>query len=187
MESLPPPSRVQQSIPSPRRLISAIPARWHWPIAVTLMVVATAYAFWPLHEPVRSWSDFAFVCAAGRTWLKGSSPYDFATWNAEWEAIRPPWVVVSQPMPYMYPPHWAPLAVLAAIVPWSVASRMWDVVSVLSFAATAFFSVKLLGSIVPDAIRRPGAWASIAFAALNPAIHYSAWQSQMALFATLGV
>jgi hypothetical protein len=187
MESLSPPSRVKESIFSPRRLVAAIPTRFHWPIAALLMVVAVAYAFWPLHEPVRPWSDFAFVCAAGRTWLKGGSPYDFTTWNAEWEAIRPASVVVSQPMPYMYPPHWAPLAILAAALPWSVASRVWDVVSILSFGATALLSVKLLGSIVPDAIRRPGAWASIAFAALNPAIHYSAWQSQMALFATLGV
>jgi hypothetical protein len=182
-----PPSMIKKSIPSPRRLVSAIPARWHWPIAVTLMVVAAAYAFWPLHVGVRPWNDFAFVCAAGRMWLKGGSPYDFAAWNAEWEAIRPSWTVVSQPMPYVYPPHWAPIAILAAAVPWPVASRAWDVVSVLSFAATAWFSIKLLGSFAPNAIRRPGAWASIAFAALNPAIHYSAWQSQTALFATAGV
>jgi hypothetical protein len=182
-----PPSLIKKSIPSPRRLVSAIPARFHWPIAVTLVAVAGVYAFWPLHVLVRPWSDFAFVCAAGRTWLKGGSPYDFAAWDAEWQAIRPSWTVVSQPMPYVYPPHWAPIALLAAAVPWPVASRVWDLVSVLSFAATAWFSVKLLRSFAPDAIRRPGAWASIAFAALNPAIRYSAWQSQTALFATAGL
>ena len=180
-------SLIRQSIPSPRRLIAAIPARWHWPIATFLMIVAVGYAFWPLHVRVRPWSDFGFIYAAGRTWLKGGSPYDFPTWNAEWAAIRPPSVVVSQPMPYMYPPHWAPLAVLAASLPWPVASRAWDAVSVLSFLATALLSVNLLGSMGPGAIRRPGAWAAIAFAALNPAIHYSSWQSQMALFPMLGV
>jgi hypothetical protein len=186
MESISPPSQIKTSIPSPRRVIAAIPKRWRWPIAVTLVVAAVGYAFWPLHARIRPWSDFAFVCAAGRTWLMGASPYDFPTWNAEWAAIRPPWVVVSQPMPYMYPPHWAPLAILAAAVPWSVASSAWDAVSVLSFVATALLSVQLL-EIGPNPVRQPGAWASIAFAALNPAVHYSAWQSQMALFPMLGV
>ncbi len=151
------------------------------------MAVATIYAFWQLHQRVRPWNDFAFICAAGRTWLRGASPYDFAIWNAEWGAIRPAWTVVSQPMPYVYPPHWAPIAVLAALVPWPVASRAWDVVSVLSFAGTAVFSVKMLGPAATNAVRRPGVWASVAFAALNPGIRYSAGQSQTALFATFGV
>ena len=75
-------------------------------------------------------------------------------------------------MPYVYPPHWAPIAVLAALVPWAVASRAWDVVSVLSFAAAASLSIRLLGSAATNAVRRPGVWASVAFAALNPAIRY---------------
>jgi hypothetical protein len=164
-----------------------IPARWRWPIAVALVAVAAAYAFWPLHVPLRPWNDFAFVCSAGRTWLKGASPYDFPTWNAEWATIRPPGALVSQPMPFVYPPHWAPIAVLAAALPWPVASRLWDCVSVLSFAGAAWLSVKLLGSAVPAAVRQPRTWASLAFAALNPAVRYSAWQSQMALFATVGI
>jgi hypothetical protein len=167
--------------------ISMIPVRWRWPVAVALVVVGGAFAFWPLHVAVRQWDDFAFVCAAGRTWLKGGSPYDFARWNAEWATIRPAGTLVSQPMPFVYPPHWAPIAILAAAVPWEVASRAWDIVSILSFATTAWLSVRLLGSAAPGAARMPRTWASIAFAVLNPAVRYSAWQSQMALFATVGI
>jgi hypothetical protein len=181
-----------QAIDSSRPATSSIlplpiPGRLRWPVAVALVVIGWAYAFWLLRVAVRPWNDFAFVCAAGRTWLKGGSPYDFATWNAEWTSIRPSGTLVSQPMPFVYPPHWAPIAVLAAAVPWPVASRAWDVVSVLSFAATAWCSLRLLGSAAPGAIRMPRTWASLGFAALNPAVRYSAWQSQMALFATVGI
>jgi hypothetical protein len=173
--------------PASGPLLLPVPRRLHWPVAIALVAVAAAYAFWPLMVAVRPWNDFAFVCAAGRAWLKGASPYDFAIWDAEWAALRPAGTVVSQPMPFVYPPHWAPIAVLAAAVRWGIASRAWDVVSVLSFAVTGWLSVRLLGSTAPAALREPRTWASLAFAALNPAVRYSAWQSQMGLFATLGI
>src|SRR5690348_14713609 len=93
---------------------------WRWMVAAALVAISLLYAVIPLVDAVRPWNDFAFVYAAGRTWVKGLSPYDFERWNAEWVAIRPPDTEVSQPMPFMYPPYWGPLAVTFGVLPWPV-------------------------------------------------------------------
>jgi hypothetical protein len=172
---------------APDRLAAAVPRPWRWPIVGVLMAVALAYAFWSLHARVRPWNDFAFVYAAGRTWLEGLSPYDFDRWDAQWVAIRPADTVVSQPMSYMYPPHWGPLAVLLAEMPWPVASRFWDGFSIVAYAATVALCVRLLGGRWPDALRQPALWLFIALATLNPSLRYSIWQSQMTTFTAFGV
>jgi hypothetical protein len=154
---------------------------------VALVVVASAYAFASLRSRVRPWSDFAFVYAAGRSWLKGFSPYDFDRWNAEWAAVRPPETVVSQPMPFMYFPHWAPLAVFFGALPWPVASRLWDACNVLAHFGTCALCLKLSPGSLREKLRRPGIVLLIAIATFNPAVRYAVWQSQMSLLPTLGV
>jgi hypothetical protein len=151
------------------------------------LAVACFYVLFPLRVRVRGWNDFAFVYAAGKTWLSGRSPYDFERWNAQWAAIRPPETVVSQPMPFMYPPHWAPLAFALAGLPWPVASRIWDVVNVAAHGATIALSLRMMGGPWRDALRRPAVWVFVALASLNPAVRYATWQSQTSVFVVLGI
>ena len=161
--------------------------RWYWPIAVALVIVSVVYAFWWIPTRVRPWNDFAFVYAAGRSWLAGVSPYNFDRWNAEWAAIRPPETHVAQPMPFMYPPHWGPIAALMALLPWPVAMRVWDAVNVLTYLGACIFSAKLVGVELQALARQPSVWLVLAIATLNPALRYSIFQSQMAIFSTFGV
>jgi hypothetical protein len=160
---------------------------WRWLVALGLVALSLLYALIPLVDAVRPWNDFAFVAAAGRTWLKGLSPYDFERWNAEWVAIRPRDTHVAQRMPFMYPPHWGPIAVLFGALPWPVASRLWDVTSVLAFGGIVALSISLLGLGFREAVQRPIVWVMVAFAAFDPALHYTLWQSQLTVPPTLGI
>jgi hypothetical protein len=181
------PVHLERKFPSPADLARSIPEGFRWPIVVVLGAVAGVYAFSCLRVQVRPWNDFAFIYSAGRTWLQGVSPYDFERWNAEWVRIRPPATVVSQPMPFMYPPHWAPLAMALAALPWPLASRVWDVTNVVTFVAACFLALKLLPSFRPRELRQPAIWAFLALATLNPALHYAVWQSQMTVLPTMGI
>jgi hypothetical protein len=156
-------------------------------LALAMFFAAACYAFWSLRAPIRPWNDFAFVYAAGRSWLGGFSPYEFDRWNAEWAAVRPPETHVAQPMPFMYLPHWAPLAVTLGSLPWPVATRVWDAMNVIAHLATCAIGVALLGGSLRAQLQRPSVWMFLAFATFNPAIRYSVWQSQMTLLPTLGM
>jgi len=171
----------------PPRFGDLVPARWQWPAAAALFSVALVYAFWWLPHTVRPWNDFAFVYAAGRSWLGGFSPYDYERWNAEWVAIRPSWTVVSQPMPFMYPPHWGPIAVTMARLPWPQAALLWDAINVVAFGLTCVIAVKLLGGHLRTRLTTPTLWIFLALATLNPALRYSMMQSQMTIIPALGV
>jgi MYXO-CTERM domain-containing protein len=90
-------------------------------------------------------------------------------------------------MPFVYPPHWAPIAMAFGLLPWPLASRLWDVVSVGAFFASCALCLELTSSRLRGAIARPEVWCFIALAALNPSVKYSVSHSQMTVLATLGV
>src|SRR5262245_12946800 len=162
--------RIGRRIPTPTELAQMVPLRLRWPLVAALVSASLIYAFLTLRTRIRPWNDFAFVYAAGRTWIEGSYPYDFETWDAEWGAIRPPDTEVSQPMPFMYPPYWAPLAIAIATLPWPVASRLWDFLNVSCFVLLVAICLELCPGRLRGAIRDPAAWGFVALAAFNPSL-----------------
>lgn len=161
--------------------------RWRWPLAMGLATIACLYAFWPIGTLIRGWNDSSFLYAAGRTWLSGFSPYDFERWNAEWAAVRPIADIV-QPMPFVYPPHWGPIGALLAMVPWPVASRLWDGINVLAYVGACVFSIKLLtGDVRQLLATTPAVWVFLAVATLNVAVRQSIFQGQLTIVPLLGV
>ena len=162
--------------------------RWRWRLVIALVAAAAAYAIWPLRALVRGWNDFAFVYAAGRAWLKGLSPYDVAAWRAQWSVITPSFLsgTAPFPQPFIYPPHFAILAVPVALLPWPIAERLWDGLSVLSFAGIVALSWRLLPSrrrLAAD----PAWWALVALATVNASVRETLWECQMSMLPTLGI
>jgi hypothetical protein len=181
------PNAASRAATSPAAVVARVPLRWRWPLTIALLCAGLVYSFWCLKDRVRPWNDFAFIYAAGRCWLQGISPYDFDRWNAEWVAIRPPETEVSQPMPFMYPPQWAPVAGTLALLPWPAASRLWDALNVGAFLVTCGLCADLVPAWRAARFRRPEVWLGFAVASFNPGMHYAAWQSQMAIVPTLGI
>jgi hypothetical protein len=167
-------------------LMGRIDHRWRWPLAMTLVAAAAMYAFWPIAKFPRGWNDTSFLYAAGRTWLNGFSPYDFARWNVEWAAVRPIADIV-QPMPFVYPPHWGPIAVLLGLLPWAVASRIWDAVNVVAYLGACAFVLTLAGGRVRDLAAKPAVWVFLAIATLNVAVRQSVFQGQLTIVPLLGI
>lgn len=159
---------------------------WRWLFASLLLTASLAYALAPLVQ-FRPWSDVSFVAAAGRTWLKGISPYQFEHWNLEWEAIRPRAWPISQPMPFVYPPYWAPIAVVLGALPWPLASGLWDLVNLATFSCVCALSISLLGLGFRRALDRPVVWVMVALATFAPAYHHTIWHAQLTVVPTLGI
>ena len=173
-------------IPTPAALLNRIGERWRWPIAMLLTAVAAFYAFSPLYKLVRGWNDSSFLYAAGRTWVTGFSPYEFDRWNAEWTIVRPIADIV-QPMPFVYPPHWAPIAAPLALLPWPVASRLFDAINLVCYLGALWFALKLLGGTVREQLAKPAVWAFLAIATLNVAMRQSIFQAQLTLVPLVGI
>lgn len=160
--------------------------RWRWLITIALAAGAAIYAFWPVARLTSGWNDSSFLYAAGRTWTTGFSPYDFERWNAEWTAVRPI-TEVAQPMPFVYPPHWGPVAVLLAQLPWPVASRVWDVVNVVAYLGAGVFTLRICGGHVRELAAKPAVWMFLAIATLNVAVRQSVFQGQFTIVPLLGI
>ena len=165
---------------------SARDPRWLWAIALVVATAAALYAFWPISTLTRGWNDFSFLYAAGRTWLSGFSPYDFDRWRAEWDQVRPI-MNIAQPMPFVYPPHWGPVAAALALLPWPVASHAWDVINVLAYLGVCAFSLKLHGGSTRELLAKPGVWICLGIATMNVAVRQSVFQGQMTIVALLGI
>jgi hypothetical protein len=172
--------------PNPATLAARVEDRWRWPIAIVLAAAAAMYAFWPIAKLTRGWNDFSFLYAAGRTWLAGLSPYDFDHWNVEWAAVRPI-QIVTEPTPFVYPPHWGPFAALLALLPWPVASRIWDAVNVLAYLGTCALSLRLLDTDVRRLAARPAIWVFLAITTLNVAVRQSVFNGQFTIVVSLGI
>jgi hypothetical protein len=160
--------------------------RWRWAIAVVVTTAAALYAFWPIATLARGWNDFSFVYAAGQTWLSGFSPYDFDRWRAEWDRVRPI-MDIAQPMPYVYPPHWAPIAVALALLPWRAASHAWDAINVLAYVGVCAFSLKIYGGSTRALLAKPAVWICLGLATMNVAVRQSVFQGQLTIVALLGI
>jgi hypothetical protein len=167
-------------------LVDRIDDRWRWLITIALTAGAAIYAFWPVARLASGWNDSSFLYAAGRTWITGFSPYDFQRWNAEWTAVRPI-AEVGQPMPFVYPPHWGPVAVLLAQLPWPVASRVWDVVNVVAYLGASVFTLRICGGNVRELVAKPAVWMFLAIATLNVAVRQSVFQGQFTIVPLLGI
>jgi hypothetical protein len=131
-------SSIPDSISAPSTDLRAVLSKdkLRWGIAALLLAGAFIYLFWPLHVLSRGWNDFAWVYAAGRNWDAGFSPYDIAKWRTQWSVIVPSFADGhAQTQPFMYPPHWAPIAAALALLPWPIAMRIWDLVNVASCVA----------------------------------------------------
>ena len=159
-------------------------ARWRNAAALVVCAAALLYTIWPLREAYRSWNDFRFVYVAGLNWLRGISPYDFEAWVANWRGVPHDFLAGPPTQPFVYPPHWALLAVPLAALPWHWATRIWDVVSVAAFAATVALCGSMLGR---GSWSRPALWLLAAAATFSGVVRYALWESQMGLLPLLGV
>jgi hypothetical protein len=147
---------------------------------------ALLYALWPLREAYRSWNDFRFVYVAGVNWLHGISPYDFEAWVHSWRGVPHDFLAGSPTQPFVYPPHWAILAVPLGALPWAWATRLWDALSVAAFVAIIVLCGSMLG-LGRRCWSRPGLWLLVAAATFSGVVRYALWESQMSLLPTLGV
>jgi hypothetical protein len=125
---------------------------------------------------------------AGRTWLKGASPYDTAKWATEWSVIQPsPWANGHPPPgPYVYPPHWAIIAVPLALLPWHLAARIWDALNVSALLGTC----SLLWRFAAQRDRKlstPMLIGFTAIAGLNGAVRWCLIEGQMSLVPTFAL
>ena len=162
-------------------------------LALALAALANLHAMWPLKDLVRHWNDFAFVFAAGRTWLKGGSPYDVALWRSQWADIYPSFAGLTPPVlgapsqPYLYPPHWAIIAVPIGYLPWHIACRIWDCVNVVAYLGIAVLTYKLLPATTERYVKKAGFWFCVAIMASNGAVRWTFWECQLSMLPTLGV
>ncbi len=170
----------------PAALADRIEDRWRWPVAIVLAAAAAMYAFWPLVHFTRGWNDFSFLYAAGRNWVAGLSPYDFDRWSIEWAKVRPI-QVVTEPTPFVYPPHWGPIAALLALLPWPVASRTWDAVNVIAYLAACVLCLRLLDRNLPAIAARPAIWVVLAIATFGVAVRQAVFNGQFTIVVFLGI
>ncbi len=160
---------------------------YRWALALMLLLTSAAYILSPLREMIRHWNDFAFIYAAGHSWLDGTSPYDVERWRSEWSFIQPSFVIDAPTQPFLYPPHWAALATPLALLPWPVATRCWDMVNVLAYAGLCVFSLRLLALHERNAWVKPEVWLFTALATFNAAVRYALWECQMAVLPAFGI
>jgi hypothetical protein len=161
--------------------------RW---LAPLIALAALLYLLWPLRHGMRGWNDFAFIYAAGRSWIHGHSPYDIPQYREEWIAVRPIFwnqdEGIAPTQPFFYPPHWIAFASAVAVLPWSLAARTWDCVNALSFLGLCAFSLRLAAPHL-RATKERTLFVCLTIACVNGAVRYSFFNSQMSLLPTCAV
>jgi hypothetical protein len=74
------------------------------------------------------------------------------------------------------------------MVPWPVASRLWDGINVLAYVGACVLSIKLLtGDVRQLLATTPAVWVFLAVATLNVAVRQSIFQGQLTIVPLLGV
>jgi hypothetical protein len=163
--------------------------RWTWAVALTLLVGAATYTLLPLRHVQRGWNDFAFIYVAGRAWVKGLSPFDVDAYRPLWSAVTPSSFegVWPQGLTYMYPPHFALLAVPLSLLGWPAAARVWDAIGILSFVAAVVLSLRIVSLRRRGVASDPWWWVFLGLATLNAAVRWTLRGGQMPLLPLVGV
>ncbi len=152
-----------------------------------LLAAVVIHTLWPLHRSHREWNDFFWVYVAGRTWWEGISPYDFPRWAAMWQSLPDSFSPGLPSQPFVYPPHFVLIAMPLALLPSPAATRIWDLINVLSFVATFWLAIDLLGRKIERPFREHGIWILVILAVVNGSLRWALWESQMSIVPTLGV
>jgi hypothetical protein len=84
--------------------------------------------------------DFALYYAGGLIWLEGGNPYDIEQFAAVHGPLPNAYLTYSQ---FAYPPTFAPMAMLFAMMPFEVARGWLVAIDVVSIAVLAIFVAKL--------------------------------------------
>ena len=158
-----------------------------WVFVSLFAAAATAYLLLPLRDTYREWNDFRWIYVSGKTWLAGASPYDFPRWAEQWIATPRSFFSEHPSQPFLYPPHWAVLAIPAALLPYGVAIRVWDVISVIAVIGTMGFVAQMVAPHLPRHRGRLLLVFLIGVAAIHGSLRWSIWESQLAVVPMFGV
>ena len=174
----------------------AVPRRtWRWLVAFLIAVLPNlrlVKVVLRLGAKPGSRRDFAWIYMAGRSWLAGHSPYDLASLSQlrlaqDWGGVPPLfWGEHDVMLPFVYPPHWAILAVPAALLRFRVATAMWDLLSYAAFLALCALCCRLTLRRRPT-FSRPLLLAGVGLCALNGGVRWSLGDCQMDLVPLLAV
>jgi len=161
--------------------------KWQWLVATVIALLPglrLLHIVLRIHAKPGSRRDFAWIYMAGRSWLSGHSPYDLA-WLSHLRAGQdwagpPPlfWGEHDVTLPFVYPPHWALVAVPAALLPFRVVTTIWDLVSFASFVGLCALCARATLRRAP-AFSRPLLLAGAGVAALNGGVMWSLGDCQM--------
>jgi hypothetical protein len=163
--------------------------RWTWAVALSMLVGAAIHTLLPLRHLQRGWNDFAFIYAAGRTWLHGLSPFDVDAYGPQWSAVTPSHFegVAPKPLTYMYPPHFALFAVPLSLLGWTTAVRAWDAIGILSYVAVVVISSRISSLRRRSVVSDPWWWVFLALATWNEGVRWTLNGGQMPLLPLVGV
>ncbi len=160
-----------------------------WVGAIALLVGAHLWAAKLLltYHPRR---DFTWIYMAGRAWWSGRSPYDL---NAlaelrsaqRWGRPAPTfWSAGEVLAPFVYPPHWVVFALPAALLPFTVATGLWDLVNYVSLVGTCVLCWRMSLRRVPTT-SKPLLIVAIAVCTLSSGTRWSLGDNQMDLLPLL--
>ena len=162
-----------------------------WLAAVALLVVAHLWA-WKLLLTYHKRRDFTWIYMAGRAWWSHLSPYDLnalVRLRAAQQWGRPPpyfWSTGEALPPFVYPPHWIVVALPAALLTFSVATGIWDLVNYVSLVGACLVCWRMSSQRVP-AMSKPLLLAAVALCTLSSGTRWSLGDNQMDLLPLLGV
>lgn len=161
-------------------------SRWAWGAA------AAVAAAWAAYYVLSVWfarqyhgCDGSVFYLAGRAWWDGQSPYDratFARYYVEWSGGS----AGLERAIFVTPPTIAPYALLTALLPWSQARPLQDLIELMGWAAVVAGALAVLRAARPDALHRPFTWVCIAAAGFVGGVQATLLFGQLAIFAVAG-
>ena len=187
---------VPQSTPAAPEGRGALRKKWQWIVAILIGVLPNLRLLltvvFRLDSKPGSRRDFAWIYMAGRSWLSGHSPYDLVSlsllrFQQDWGGTPPIfWGLHDVTLPFVYPPHWAILAIPAALLPFTVATAIWDVVGFAAFLGLCALCCRLTLRREPR-FSRPLLVAGVGLCALNGGAMWSLGDCQMDVVPLLAV
>jgi hypothetical protein len=128
-------------------------------------------------------ADGRVFYAAGRAWLQGRNPYDYAQLATSVADMG----LDLDNLPFFYPPNSAALLIPMAFFPVAIGKMIWIGFNLTAIALIVFVTVKLIQRAVPG---EKGILASGIMAAIiigNPFTSHVVWMGQTSLTAFAGV